>query len=126
VRRLALTLLLACACAHAPPAEPEAETAPVEKHTVELSDDVTPPVRKSCRGRGPRLGDRDRIAGTIAVDYLVGADGKVSDVNVSGDANAGGARAVRRFLEGCRYTPAMRAGKPVEIRWRGELTFPAR
>lgn len=117
--------MLLVACAHAPP-EAETEAQPVESQKLQLSDDVTAPVRKSCRFKGPRLGSRDRISGSIVVDYQVGADGKVSDVAVQGDANDGAVRAVRRYLESCKYAPAVQNGKPVAVKWKGELSFPKR
>ena len=124
-RALAVGLLLGCA--HAPVPEAETETAPIEgKSTLQLSDDTTPPVRKSCRSRGPRLAASDRLSGSIIVDFQVGADGKVSGVSVEGDASDGAVRALRRYLESCRYAPATRGGKPVAVPWKGELNFPKR
>jgi outer membrane biosynthesis protein TonB len=127
MRRLA-ALSLVLACAQAPLAsEGETETAPVEgKGNLTFSDDVTPPVRKSCRSKGPRFAERDRLSGSIVVDYQVTAEGKVSDVAVQGDASEGAIRAVRRYLESCKYAPATRAGKPIAVKWKGELSFPPR
>jgi len=127
MRRLA-ALSLVLACAHAPLApEGGTETAPVEgKGNLMFSDDVTPPVRKGCRSKGPRFAERDRLSGSIVVDYRVTAEGKVSDVAVQGDASEGAVRAVRRYLESCKYAPATRAGKPIAVKWKGELSFPQR
>jgi outer membrane biosynthesis protein TonB len=123
-RALAFAVLLGCAHAQPPP-EAETEAAPVEgKGNLQLADDVTPPVRKSCRSKGPRLAARDRPSGSMIVDYLVTAEGKVSDVAVEGNASESAVRAVRRYLESCRYAPATRAGKPIAVKWKGELTFP--
>lgn len=124
MRRVAL-LALVLACAHAGSApEAEVEAPPVETRNLQLSDGVTAPVRKSCRLKGPPLASRDSISGSIAVDYQVGADGRVSGVAVKGDATEGAVRAVRRYLESCRYAPATQNGKPVAVRWKGELRFP--
>jgi len=57
------------------------------------------------------------------VDYQVTAEGKVSDVAVQGDASESAVRAVRRYLESCKYAPATRAGKPIAVKWKGELKF---
>jgi hypothetical protein len=123
MRRLVL-LALALGCAHAASApEVEVEARPVESRNLQLSDGVTQPVRKSCRLKGPPLTSSDRISGSIAVDYQVGADGRVSGVAVKGDATQGAVRAVRRYLESCRYAPATQNGKPVAVRWKGELRF---
>jgi hypothetical protein len=124
MRRASLLMALV-ACAHEPLApESEMEAQPVESR-VQLADDVTPPVRKSCRSKGPKLAARDRV-GSIAVDYQVTAEGTVSDVAVQGDASEGAIRAIRRYLESCKYVPAARAGKPIAVKWKGELSFPKR
>src|SRR6267143_986730 len=54
---------------------------------------------------------------------LVGADGKVTDVTVTGKASPAALKAIQRFIAGCVYAPALRDGKPVTVRWRGELDF---
>ena len=126
MKRLLLALLV-FGGAHAPPPEPEAEAPPVEQaKPFEMSADVTPPRRKGCRLKGPRLAAKDRPSGSVVVNYQVSAEGKVSDVAVEGDANARAIKAVRRYLESCTYAPATRAGAPVAVRWKGELAFPTR
>lgn len=120
--RTALLSLLLAACAHAPLAE-DPEVAPVETHRAEAAEGQTAPVRKSCRGRGPRLPQGETITGVIRATYLVGADGRVSDVKVTGPASAAALRAIQRYVASCTYKPALREGKPVAVRWRGELDF---
>jgi outer membrane biosynthesis protein TonB len=122
MRRLVL-LALVLGCAHAAPAPAEVEVPLAESRNLQFSDGVTAPVRKSCRLKGPPLASGDRISGSVAVDYKVGADGRVSAVAVKGDATEGAVRAVRRYLESCRYAPATQNGKPVAVRWKGELRF---
>lgn len=124
MHRLPLFLAL-FSCAHAAP-EPEVEAAPVESNNLHLSADVTAPVRQGCTLKGPRLAARDRLTGSIVVNYQVSAEGKVSDVAVQGDATDRAVRAVRRYLESCRYAPATQDGKPVAVQWKGELSFPTR
>lgn len=121
-------LVLIAGCAHAPPsaAETEAEATPIEGGKLQLGEDGTPPSRKSCRLKGPRLSERDRPNGKLVVDYQVSVDGKVSDVAVEGDATERAIKAVRRYLESCTYAPATKGGKPVAVRWKGELSFSAR
>ena len=116
-------LLALAACAHAPPAE--REVAPVELvHTrAEAGEDQAPPVRKGCRGRGPRIPEGETVTGVVHANYLIGADGKVSDVRVSGKGSALALKAIQRFIASCTYSPAIREGKPVAVRWRGELDF---
>ena len=89
-----------------------------------FSEETSAPVRKKCRKGGPLLGERDRASGRLVLDYLVTEEGKVRDVNVSGNANAGAVKAIRAFLASCTYQPAMQGGKPVAARWKGELRFP--
>ncbi len=132
--RCLAALSLACACAHAaaPPAvqveaAPAGSKKPLPKATpppaLNLSDDTTAPVRQSCRLKGPRLSSRDRLGGSVIVNYRVSAEGSVSEVAVQGDATAGAIRAVKRYLESCRYKPATQNGKPVAAQWKGELSF---
>jgi outer membrane biosynthesis protein TonB len=122
MRRLASLLVLAAACAHAPPAE-DPEVAALETHRAEAAEGQTAPVRKSCRGRGPRLPQGETVSGVIHATYLVGADGKVSDVKITGRASAVALKAIQRYVASCTYKPALREGKPVAVRWRGDLDF---
>ena len=118
---LALAVLL-LACAHAP-APQEVEVAAVETR-AEAGEDQTAPVRKSCNGRGPRIPEGETVTGIVRAIYVIGADGKVSDVSVTGKASAGALKAIQRYIASCTYAPALREGKPVAVRWRGELNFP--
>lgn len=120
MRRLLLVSFLV-ACAHAPEAEPQLAGEPAH-----FGEGTTPPVRKKCRKSGPELSGNDRASGRLILDYLVTQDGKVKDVTVKGDASAGAVRAIRSFLASCTYRPALQDGKPVAMRWKGELDFPTR
>jgi len=80
-------------------------------------------VRKSCKGHSPRIPEGETVNGIIRAAYLVGADGKVTDVTVTGKASPAALKAIQRFIAGCVYAPALRDGKPVTVRWRGELDF---
>ena len=100
MNRTALLSLLLAACAHAPPAE-DSGVAPIEFHRAEAAEGQTAPVRKSCRGRGPRLPQGETISGIIRASYLVGADGRVSDVKVTGPASAAALKAVQRYVASC-------------------------
>jgi outer membrane biosynthesis protein TonB len=120
MRRLAAFIVLSAACAHAPSAGDE-EVAPVIR--AEAAEGQTAPVRKACRGSGPRLPQGESIDGIVHAAYLVGADGKVSDVKVTGRASSAALKAIQRYIASCTYKPALRDGKPVAVRWRGELDF---
>jgi len=124
MKKTALLSLLLAACAHAPSSE-DAEVPAVETHRVEAAEGQTAPVRKSCRGRGPRLPQGETISGVIHASYLVGADGKVSDVKVAGHASPAALKAIGRYVASCTYKPALRDGKPVAVRWRGDFDFSA-
>src|SRR5438094_1859232 len=121
MRRLLLVSLV-LACAHAPAAVVEA---PLRKTAVraEVGENQTDPVRKSCKASGPAIPEGETATGIVRAAYLVGADGKVSEVSVSGKATSGAVKAIQRFISGCTYAPAVRDGKPVAVRWRGELDF---
>jgi len=125
-RRRPLNLAFATAliaCAHAP-AEREVEAAARDTPVrAEAGENQSDPVRKSCRGRGPQIPDGESVSGVVKATYLVGADGKVSEVKVTGKASAAALKAIQRFIATCSYSPAVRDGKPVAVRWRGELDF---
>jgi hypothetical protein len=123
VRRFALILAALLACAHAPPPPETAADEPAERGRLDLADGQTPPVRKSCRRRGPKLPEGETVSGAIEASYLVGADGKVADVTVTGKASAAALKAIKSYIAGCTYAPATRDGKPVAVRWQGELNF---
>ena len=120
MRRLVLVSLV-LSCAHAPAAvEAPSRKTPAR---AEVGENQTDPVRKSCKGSGPVIPEGETVAGVVRAAYLVGTDGKVSEVTVSGKATAGAVKAIQRFIAGCTYAPALREGKPVAVRWRGELDF---
>jgi hypothetical protein len=121
LRRLS-GLALLCACAHASGREVElaAVEAPVR---LEAGENQTDPVRKSCKGRGPQIPEGETVSGIVRAAYLIGADGKVTDVRVTGKASAAALKAIQRFIASCTYAPAIRDGKPIAARWRGELDF---
>jgi hypothetical protein len=122
MRRSFVLAVLLLACAHAP-APQDVELAAIETR-AEAGEDQTAPVRKSCKGRGPRIPEGETASGIVRAIYVVGADGRVSEVSVSGKASAGALKAIQRYIASCTYSPALRDGKPVAVHWRGELNFP--
>ena len=121
-----MTLLILAglmACAHAPGG---GETEVATRDTpirAEAGENQSDPVRRSCKGSGPRIPEGETVSGIVRAAYLVGADGKVSEVTVTGKASPVALKAIQRFIAGCVYAPALREGKPVTVRWRGELDF---
>jgi hypothetical protein len=120
---IAVASLVLLACAHAPEprdVEVQARDTPVR---AEAGENQTDPVRKSCKGKGPKIPEGESVTGVVKAAYLVGEDGKVSDVKVTGKGSPLALKAIQRFIASCVYTPAIRDGKPVAVRWRGELEF---
>jgi len=117
-------LILAVAgCAHAPEGRDVEVAAKETPIRAEAGENQTDPVRKSCKGRGPKIPEGEQVNGVVKAAYLVGEDGKVSDVKVTGKASPAALKAIQRFIASCVYSPAIRDGKPVAVRWRGELDF---
>src|SRR5207302_6899507 len=112
------------ACAHEQPVPAGEEAELAKEQPATFAEGTAPPVRRKCRKGGPRLGDRDRASGRLVLDYVITEEGKVKDVSVTGDATAGAVKAIRAFLASCSYQPATQNGKPVAVKWKGELTFP--
>src|SRR5438445_13493594 len=69
----ALAVLL-LACAHAP-APPEVEVAAVEAR-AEAGEDQSAPVRKSCKGRGPRIPEGETVTGLVDLSRRRGRKGE--------------------------------------------------
>jgi hypothetical protein len=118
---IAPLLLALIGCAHGGAEAP----APRAKKPlrVEAGENQTDPVRKSCKGAGPQIPDGETVTGIVRATYLVGTDGKVTEVKINGRGSAGALQAIQRFIASCTYAPALRDGKPVAVRWRGELDF---
>jgi len=108
-------------CAHTS----DREVTPVEMihMRAEGGDDQTAPVRKGCRGKGPRIPEGETVTGIVNAHYLIGADGKVTEVKVTGNGSALALKAIQRFIASCTYTPALKDGRPVAVRWRGQFDF---
>ena len=97
---------------------------PAKKSTrIEAGENQTDPVRKSCKGNAPVIPEGESVSGVVRAVYMVGVDGKVTEVSVTGKASAAALKAIQRFIASCTYAPATRDGKPVAVRWRGDLDF---
>ncbi|MEO8841643.1 MAG: TonB family protein [Kofleriaceae bacterium] len=59
------------------------------------------------------------IEGTVVLDLVVGADGRVSELKVVTGLGHGLDQAAIAALRDCRFTPGEQAGKPVAVRVRG-------
>jgi hypothetical protein len=119
---IAVALAPLIGCAHTSP-DASAPAAARKPARIETGENQTDPVRKSCKTAGPQIPAGESVSGIVRATYLVGADGNVSDVKITGKGTAGALQAIRLFIAGCTYAPARRDGRPVAVRWRGELDF---
>ena len=99
MRRLVLaTLLLASACAR--------DALPEQK-----PGKLLPAQLVGCAIDAPS----SKAGPDLSADFQVDARGKVRDVHIQGAAGAT-ARALRRHLESCEYSPATKDGRPIATR----------
>jgi hypothetical protein len=96
-------LVLAAACSR----ETRPDPAPGKVvPAVLLTCAIEPPTPSSSSGSG---------RGDASADFQVDARGRVRDVHVQG-AKGSYAKALRRHLESCEYSPGLRDGRPVATR----------
>jgi hypothetical protein len=93
---------MAAACAH-----DRASEAP--------SGPLVPAQLISCAVEPPPAVSAAAPTGDVSADFQVDTRGKVRDVHVQG-AKGAYAKALRRHLESCEYSPATRGGRPVATR----------
>ena len=108
-RKAALGLALACAMAGcAPLASAQHEAGDVtQKALLEFNSCAKPMY--------PESDLRERHQGTVALDFKVGQDGKVTASKVQRSSGfAGLDEAARVALEKCSLKPALKDGRPVE------------
>src|SRR5919201_5588754 len=98
-RFLAATLLFAAACAR--------ETRP-DSATGKL----VPAQLVACAVEAPSTTGAGVPAGEVSADFQIDPRGKVRDVHLQG-ARGVYAKALRRHLESCEYSPATRDGRPI-------------
>ena len=103
MRRAALAmLLLAAACAR----EARPDAAPGK---------VVPAQLVACAVEPPSAAAASAPGGDVSADFQVDTRGKVRDVRLQG-AKGPYAKALRRHLESCEYSPATRDGRPIATR----------
>ena len=103
MRRAALAmLLLAAACAR----EARPDAAPGK---------VVPAQLVACAVESPSATAASAPGGDVSADFQVDTRGKVRDVRLQG-AKGPYAKALRRHLESCEYSPATRDGRPIATR----------
>ena len=74
----------------------------------------------------PEIAVERSITGRVEVTYVVDSDGVVSGVTQEGDAPLVLSRAVRGWLQGCLFEPALEAGRRVPARVRQTFVFKIR
>ena len=115
----------AAVAAASPEPEPEPSPEPVrEGELVELTDDVTPPVR--IRGGPARYPDRARALrqqGTVAVAMIVDETGTPTELTVVESAGAVLDAAVLESVRAWRFEPARKNGVKVKVRWTARQTY---
>ena len=75
-------------------------------------------VRTGMRARVGTMDDAEPLGPPHPIDDV--------DVRMTGDASTATLRAFELFLESCRYQPALKDGKPVNMRLRQDLSVHAK
>jgi len=99
----------------------------VEEHCRKLADLRNSERRvlttlKGCDPKGLHFGRRDKAKGKLTAEFKVGADGKLGDIQIKGEANESAAAVVKKYVQSCKYDPVLQDGKPVEVRWQVDFT----
>jgi hypothetical protein len=102
MRAVAATLLLAAACAREARPDPAAGK-------------IVPAQLMACSIEAPSATAPGAPSAEVAADFQIDARGKVRDVHLQG-ARGAYAKALRRHLESCEYSPATRDGRPISSR----------
>jgi hypothetical protein len=96
-------LVLCAACVR----ETRPDSAPLGK--------MVPAQLVTCAVGAPSAMGTGVPAGEVSADFQIDARGKVRDVHLQG-ARGAYAKALRRHLESCEYSPATRDGRPIASR----------
>jgi protein TonB len=72
-----------------------------------------------CVGKYTEEAKQAAIEGTVVLDLVVGADGRVTEVHVVNGLGHGLTAAAIAALKGCRFSPGQKNGVPVAVRIRG-------
>jgi serine/threonine-protein kinase len=110
-----------------PPPVPAASPTPdavLEGQLVELTDDVTPPVRtQGGPAPYPERARRLRLQGTVTIEMIVDETGTPSDLRVAQSAGAVLDAAVLEAVRAWRFEPARKSGVRVKVRWTARQTY---
>lgn len=84
------------------------------------------PVQKKCARPSPRAQASDHVRGPLLVNFTIGLDGSVSQVEIKGNASSGLLKKVRQYVESCSYQPIVVDGKTQTLRTTVELRYESR
>ena len=91
---------------------------------VALDETVTPPRRLSGEpARYPDEARKLKLKGSVLVELTVSEDGEPQDVRVLESAGTILDRAVLAAVERWRFSPALKEGQQVRVRWKVKQTF---
>jgi serine/threonine-protein kinase len=116
---------LAAGAAPAPPSATGPTGRPaVAGQLVELSDDVTPPVRtRGGPAPYPERARAQRLTGTVAIAMVVDEAGVPTELEVTESAGVVLDQAVLDAVRQWRFEPARKGGVPVKVRWTARQTY---
>ena len=111
--------------AQAPPDSAQALGAEAVVHTL---PEEMPELIGGLRGlqervRYPAKAQRDRIEGTVFLQFVVGEDGVVRDPECTRDPGGGTCDAAKRALLASTFTPGRVNGEPVAVRFALPVRF---
>ena len=109
-------LILLCAATGAAQADPASDTV-MQAPAMVITSFKTP--QADCRPGKPLAPDQAiqlGITGTVEVEYIVYADGRVGGVTLKSQAHPALGEAVKSWLEGCSHVAGAVEGKPIALR----------
>jgi TonB family protein len=91
---------------------------PVEGALVEMNAGVTPPVKLSgASAPYPEKARRAKVYGTVAVSMIINAQGEPTELGIAESAGDVLDEAVVAAVRTWRFTPAVKDGVKVSVRW---------
>ena len=109
------------------PAAPQGSAAPVKPATPPIAafEATKMPIPQgNCSGKYTDEALKAAVEGTVVLDLIVGADGRVRDVKVIQGLPHGLTEAALAAARACHFSPGEKDGAPVPVRVRGfKVTF---
>jgi TonB family protein len=96
----------------------------IEKETWEIQEvDVPPRVIEASPPRYPAEYARQRITGTVILQFIVDENGRPADIKIVSLTHKGFADAAIEAAKNYKFSPAYYQGKPVKVRAKLPITF---